>query len=106
MTYFFAWINDNILCMNRGRVIALTAGAVVAVAVLCAGLGMLYFGEVFPEKDRLILVSIAFAPLVMVAAMVGFGVWWGVVFLFALFSPADGANRAGSDLESDPKSRR
>lgn len=106
MTYLFVWINDNILYMNRGRVIALAAGAVVAAVVLCAGLGMLYFGEIFPERDRLIMVSIALAPLVMVAGMVGFGVWWGVVFLFALFSSAHGANRSDSDLDSDLGSHR
>jgi hypothetical protein len=92
--------------MNRGRVIGLVAGAVVTVAVLAAGLALLYFGGIVPERDRLIVTSIALAPLAMVAVMVGYGVWWGVVFFFALFSSTGGADRIGRDLPSDLESPR
>jgi len=92
--------------MNRGRVIALAAGAVVTVGVLGAGLALLYFGGIVPERDRLIVVSIALAPLAMVAVMVGYGVWWGVVFLFALFNPPDGADRTDREPPSDLESPR
>jgi uncharacterized membrane protein len=106
VTYLFSWINDNISCMNHGRVIALAAGAVVTVLVLGAGLALLYFGGIVPENDRLIVTSIALAPLAMVAVMIGYGVWWGVVFLFALFNSAGDAERTDRDLHSDLESPR
>lgn len=106
MIYLFSWINDNISSMNYGRVIALAAGGLVAVLALGAGLGLLYFGGIVPEHDRLIVTSIALAPLAMVAVMIGYGVWWGMVFLFALFHSTRGAEPTERELDTDLESPR
>ncbi len=71
--------------MNQRRTIALACGAVVTMAVFAVAMGLLCFGAILPDEDRIILVSIALGPVAMISVMIGYGVWWGVLFLLTLF---------------------
>lgn len=73
--------------MDTKRYIALIVGALVTLFVFSASLIMLVFGDFFKNNEVLIYVSIAVAPLAMVSVMVGYAVWWLVLFLLALLSP-------------------
>jgi predicted secreted protein len=42
------------------------------------------FGDVFAEKERFVMVFVALGPLAMCSAMVGYAVWWLVMFVLAL----------------------
>jgi hypothetical protein len=75
--------------MGRSRVIALVAGAVVTVAVFIVIMALLISAPYEEEKDRIIMVSIALGPVLMVSVMVGYSVWWGVLFLLTLLFPED-----------------
>jgi uncharacterized Tic20 family protein len=81
--------------MSRNRTIALVVWVVVTVALFIVGMVLLIFGAYFPEKDRIIMVSIAIAPVAMVAAMVGYGVWWLVLFVLSLFFPEESSDQSG-----------
>lgn len=70
--------------MTRTQVIALTAGALTALLVLGTALWLMIFGDVFPEKERLVMVFVALGPLAMCSVMVGYAVWWLVMFMLTL----------------------
>ncbi|MEW6136953.1 MAG: hypothetical protein AB1733_01890 [Thermodesulfobacteriota bacterium] len=70
--------------MTRTRIIALTAGAVTTFVVLGTALWIMIFGDVFPEKERFVMIFVALAPLAMCSVMVGYAVWWLAVFLLTL----------------------
>ena len=74
--------------MAPRRIIALTAGAVTTVVAFILAMALLLFGGSFAGHERLILVSIALAPVAMFAVMVGYAVWWLVLFILSLFLPA------------------
>lgn len=63
------------------------AGAVVTFAVFALCMFLLIYGDYFAERDRLVLVSIALGPVAMVSVMVGYAVWWAVLFLLTLLLP-------------------
>ena len=71
--------------MTRTQIIALAAGGATALLVLGAALWLMIFGGVLPEKDRFIMVFVALAPLAMCSVMIGYAVWWLVLFLLTLF---------------------
>ncbi len=87
-------INDNILDMTRRRNIALIAGTIATLAAFSAGMGMLILGGLFAQHEIIIYASIALGPVAMVSVMVGYAVWWLVLFLLSLFlsdhKPVDG----------------
>ncbi|MBM4326185.1 MAG: hypothetical protein FJ118_03385 [Deltaproteobacteria bacterium] len=65
---------------------ALITGAAVTVTAFTAAMALLIHGEIFPERDWLVMVSIALGPIAMLSVMVGYSVWWLVLFLLSLFS--------------------
>jgi hypothetical protein len=69
-------------------IIALTAGAVTTVVVFILAMALLFFGGYFADHERLVFVSIALGPVAMLAVMVGYAVWWLVLFILSLFLPA------------------
>jgi hypothetical protein len=73
--------------MTRTRTIALISGGLVTVAVFVAAMWLLIFGGYFSEKEVLVHVSIALGPLAVVSVMVGYAVWWLVVFVMSLLAP-------------------
>ena len=79
--------------MSRTRVIALAVGGIVTLAVFVLAMVALIFGGFFSEREMLFYVSLALAPVAMVSVMVGYAVWWLVVFLLTLFLP----NRSPDD---------
>lgn len=70
--------------MTRTQIVALTAGALTALLVLGAALWLMIFGDVFPEKERLVMVFVALGPLAMCAVMAGYALWWLVMFMLTL----------------------
>jgi uncharacterized BrkB/YihY/UPF0761 family membrane protein len=74
--------------MTRTRLIALAVGAVATLAVFVLAMTAMIFGGYFSEKELLIYVSISLGPVAMVSVMVGYAVWWLVVFLLTLFLPS------------------
>lgn len=85
--------------MSARRIISLSIGALVSVATLTAGLAFIFLGDYYPFKDRLIVASVALAPLVMVAVMIGYSVWWLMLFLLTLVLPSE----KGSEENARPK---
>jgi len=75
--------------MTRTRIIALIAGAITTSAVFITAMWLLVFGEYFPERDRLVMVSIAVGPVAVVSVMTGFAVWWAAMFALTLFCSSD-----------------
>jgi hypothetical protein len=75
--------------MTTRRIVALSAGAVTALVVFVAGMAFLYFGEVFEASHRLVFASIALSPVAMFAVMLGYAVWWLVLFLLTLALPGE-----------------
>lgn len=76
--------------MTRTRTIALIAGAIATLAVFLLAMALLIFGGYLSQREILVHVSIALGPVAVVSVMVGYAVWWLVVFLISLF-----ANKAG-----------
>jgi hypothetical protein len=74
--------------MAPRQAIALAAGAVTTVVVFILALALLFFGGYFGDHERLVYVSIALGPVAMFAVMVGYAVWWLVLFVLSLFLPA------------------
>lgn len=87
--------------MTRTQIIALTAGAITTLIVFVAAMWLLVFGGLFPEKHRLIFVSIALGPVAMISVMVGYAVWWLVMFVLSLFSPAGQSSGKNSDQDRE-----
>jgi uncharacterized BrkB/YihY/UPF0761 family membrane protein len=73
--------------MTRTRMIGLAAGAVVTLAVFVLAMAALIFGDYFAEKELLIYVSLSLGPVAMVSVMIGYAVWWLVVFFLTLVLP-------------------
>lgn len=65
----------------------MVVGGVVTVAVLAGAMGLILLGNYFPEKELLIFASLALAPVTLIAVMVGYAVWWLVLFLATLLCP-------------------
>lgn len=82
-------VNDNISSMTPRAIVALTAGAVTTVVVFVVAMALLIFGGYFAAHERLIYVSIALAPVLMISVMAGYAVWWLVLFLLTLFLPTE-----------------
>ena len=61
----------------------------MTLAVFAAAMAMIVFAEYPAESDRIIMVSIAIGPVLMISVMVGYSVWWGVLFLLSLFLPSE-----------------
>lgn len=70
--------------MTRTRIIALTAGAITTFVVFGTALWIMIVGDVFPEKERFVMIFVALAPLAMCSVMVGYAAWWLVMFLLIL----------------------
>jgi len=73
--------------MTGRQIIALAAGAITTVIAFVAAMALLIFGGYYTGNELLVFVSIALAPVLMVAVMVGYAVWWLVMFLLSLFLP-------------------
>ncbi len=70
--------------MTTRAIVALAAGAVTATVTFAAAMLLLIFGGYFAEHERLVCVSIAIGPVAMLAVMLGYAVWWMVLFLLSL----------------------
>jgi hypothetical protein len=79
--------------MGRNRTIALVAGTIVTVVTLVLCMGALIFGGYFPDDRILVFASLALAPLAMLSVMVGYAVWWLILFLLTLFFPEEETER-------------
>jgi hypothetical protein len=78
--------------MTTRRIIALSAGTITALVAFAAGMAILFFGEVFEVSHRLIFASIALSPVAMFAVMLGYAVWWLVLFVLTLALPREDAS--------------
>ncbi len=85
--YIYRSINDNMANMTGRQIIALAVGAITTVIAFVAAMALLIFGGYYTGNELLVFVSIALAPVLMVAVMVGYAVWWLVMFLLSLFLP-------------------
>jgi hypothetical protein len=81
--------------MSARRIISLSIGALVSLATLTAGLAFIFLGDYYAPKDRLIVASISLAPLALVSVMVGYAVWWLVLFLLTLVLPGGDRENSG-----------
>jgi hypothetical protein len=70
--------------MTTRAIVALAAGAVTTIAAFTAAMLLLIFGGYFADHERLVYVSIALGPVAMLAVMLGYAVWWMVLFLLSL----------------------
>lgn len=75
--------------MTGRQIIALAAGGVTTVIAFVAAMALLIFGGYYEGNHLIVFVSIALAPLLMVAVMVGYAVWWFVMFVLSLVLPDD-----------------
>ncbi len=73
--------------MSPRRIISLVFGGAATLATMVVALWLLVYGGLYQGGERIIFVSIALAPVVLASVMVGYGVWWGVLFLLTLFLP-------------------
>jgi hypothetical protein len=73
--------------MDRRRTIALAAGAVITVGSFVLAMWLIVFGGYYPGDALLVYVSVAVGPVAAAAAMLGFAVWWLVLFILSFFSP-------------------
>ena len=85
--YIYRSINDNMANMTGRQIIALAAGGITTVIAFVAVMALLIFGGYYAGNELLFFVSIALAPVLMIAVMVGYAVWWLVMFLLSLFLP-------------------
>jgi hypothetical protein len=74
------------LPMTWTRTIGLIAGGVTTVAVFVLAMMLLLSGGYLSKQEALVHVSIALGPVAVVSVMVGYAVWWLVVFLLSLFA--------------------
>ena len=70
--------------MTTRAIVALAAGAVTTIVAFTAAMLLLIFGGYFADHERLVYVSIALGPVAMLAVMLGYAVWWMVLFLLSL----------------------
>jgi len=73
--------------MNGRQIIALAAGGITTVTAFVAAMALLIFGGYYSGNELIVFVSIALAPVLMVAVMLGYAVWWLVMFLLSLVLP-------------------
>jgi hypothetical protein len=73
--------------MTSRQIIALAAGGITTVIAFVAAMLLLIFGGYYSGNELLVFVSIALAPVLLVAVMIGYAVWWLVMFLLSLFLP-------------------
>jgi len=76
--------------MTPRRIIATVAGAIATVLSFAAGMALLIFGNVVSSAHLLVSISVALAPLILCAFMVGYAVWWLVLFVLTLVLPDQG----------------
>jgi hypothetical protein len=77
--------------MTQRQTIALVAGTITMVAVFVAAMALLIFGGYYSGNELIVFVSICLAPVLLVAVMVGYAVWWLVMFLLSLVWPESGS---------------
>ena len=87
VTFIYLSINANMANMTSRQIIALAAGGITTVIAFVAAMLLLIFGGYYSGNELLVFVSIALAPVLMVAVMIGYAVWWLVMFLLSLFLP-------------------
>ena len=87
ITFIYLSINANMANMTGRQIIALAAGGITTVIAFVAVMALLIFGGYYAGNELLFFVSIALAPVLMIAVMVGYAVWWLVMFLLSLFLP-------------------
>ncbi len=75
--------------MTKRQIIALSAGAITALVTFAVVMAFLFFGGFFEASHRLIFASIAISPMAMFAVMLGYAVWWLVLFLLTLALPGE-----------------
>jgi hypothetical protein len=73
--------------MDRRRIISLVFGGVATLVTLVVALAMLVYRGYYHDHERIFIVSVALGPVAMVSVMVGYGVWWAVMFLMSLLGP-------------------
>jgi hypothetical protein len=73
--------------MTGRQIIALAAGGITTVIAFVAAMLLLIFGGYYSGNQLLVFVSIALAPVLMVAVMVGYAVWWLVMLVLSLVLP-------------------
>ncbi len=49
---------------------------------------LLVFGGYYSGNELIVFVSLALAPVLMAAVMLGYAVWWLVLFLLSLILPS------------------
>ncbi len=84
--------------MTKTQTIALAAGAVTAVVTFCVAMWLLIFGGLFPDKQRVVFVSIALGPIAMFSVMAGYAVWWLVMFVLSIVLPREESAERPRDL--------
>lgn len=84
----FRRFNDNISAMAPRRIIALSAGGVTTIAVFVTAMALLFFGEYVAAHERLFYTFMALGPVAMLSVMVGYAVWWLVLFILTLILPS------------------
>lgn len=75
--------------MGPRRIIALTAGAVVTIITFVVIMGLLIFGGIIAEDRVILYASFALGPVAMFSVMLGYAVWWMILFLLSLFLPEE-----------------
>ncbi len=73
--------------MDLKRIISLVVGGVATLATMVGCMAVLLFGRDYQAHERIIVGSIALAPVALISAMAGYAVWWAVMFLMSLFVP-------------------
>jgi uncharacterized membrane protein len=73
--------------MTGRQIIALAAGAVTTVASFVAAMALLIFGGYYSGSELIVYVSMALGPVAMFAVIVGYAVWWLVMFVLSLVLP-------------------
>lgn len=71
--------------MERRRLISLVVGGIVTIVVFIVGMWVIAFGGLLPANDRLIMTSVALAPMAMISVCVGYAAWWATMFFLTLF---------------------
>jgi hypothetical protein len=81
--------------MTRNWIIAFTLGTITTSVAFVGGIWLLISRSDLTGGKLLFYVSVAIAPLAMVAVMVGFGVWWMIMFLLTLFASERNESKDG-----------
>lgn len=73
--------------MTRTRLAGLIVGAIVTIAVFWGLLYLMLYGGFVESNHIMLFVSISLGPVATVSVIVGYLVWWLVVFLLTLLNP-------------------